>query len=84
MATFFRRIKAKRTEQPAWKARASVVDAVADELEQLRGEVRRANVDRAAFLAMTEQLDDHPEGYDGPCHCHCCRSYGAQDGEGSS
>ena len=23
--------------------------------------------------------DEHPEGYDGPCGCHTCLSYGAQD-----
>lgn len=30
---------------------------------------------RDALLAMTEELDEHPEGYDGPCLCKLCKSY---------
>jgi hypothetical protein len=27
------------------------------------------------LLELTEKLDKHPEGYDGPCLCRLCRSY---------
>lgn len=27
------------------------------------------------LLAMTRKLDEHPEGYDGPCECKLCMSY---------
>lgn len=32
--------------------------------------------ERRALLEMTEMLDEHPEGYDGPCSCKLCQSYG--------
>jgi hypothetical protein len=30
---------------------------------------------RAVLLAMTSRLDEHPEGYEGPCACKLCQSY---------
>ena len=40
--------------------------------------VRTRNLvnERHQLLALTETLDEHPEGYDGPCLCYECRSYG--------
>jgi hypothetical protein len=32
--------------------------------------------ERQALLEMTRLLDEHPEGYEGPCLCNLCRSYG--------
>ena len=29
---------------------------------------------------LTSKMDEHPEGYDGPCWCALCKSYGAEDG----
>lgn len=29
---------------------------------------------------LTSKMDEHPEGYDGPCWCRLCQSYGAEDG----
>jgi len=31
--------------------------------------------DEAELLEITEILDEHPEGYEGPCICAVCRSY---------
>ena len=31
--------------------------------------------DEAELLAITECLDEHPDGYDGPCYCRDCASY---------
>jgi hypothetical protein len=28
------------------------------------------------LLKKTEKVDEHPEGYNGPCLCHLCMSYG--------
>jgi len=28
------------------------------------------------ILQLTEALEEHPDGYDGPCQCETCRSYG--------
>lgn len=27
------------------------------------------------FPKLTEGIDEHPEGYEGPCFCELCRSY---------
>lgn len=32
--------------------------------------------ERQALLEMTTLLDEHPEGYEGPCLCKLCCSYG--------
>lgn len=32
--------------------------------------------ERDQLLQMTKTLDEHPEGYEGPCDCGTCRSYG--------
>lgn len=29
---------------------------------------------------LTSKMEEHPEGYDGPCWCRLCKSYGAEDG----
>lgn len=31
--------------------------------------------ERDELLEMTRKLDEHPEGYDGPCLCKLCMSY---------
>lgn len=31
--------------------------------------------DLDGFIELTKKLDEHPEGYDGPCLCALCRSY---------
>jgi hypothetical protein len=31
--------------------------------------------ERAALLEMTAKLDEHSEGYEGPCLCKLCQSY---------
>lgn len=31
--------------------------------------------DEQRLLADTEALDEHPDGYDGPCACKTCMSY---------
>jgi hypothetical protein len=51
---------------------------------EVRGRVQRACavqrrdhyiVTLKELLAVTERLDEHPEGWDFPCHCAECRSY---------
>ena len=40
---------------------------------------RQARRDERQLLRDTEGMDEHPEGYDGPCACAECRSYHAED-----
>jgi hypothetical protein len=35
----------------------------------------QARRDEQQLLADTEALDEHPDGYDGPCYCKTCMSY---------
>lgn len=42
-------------------------------------ELAAVRQERDELLKMTEQLDEHPEGYDGPCHCRLCLSYATDD-----
>ena len=37
--------------------------------------------DHDALLGMTRMLDEHPEGYEGPCECETCQSYMTDDAE---
>lgn len=38
--------------------------------------VREAGLrDERELVGVTESLDEHPEGYEGPCMCADCRSY---------
>lgn len=70
---------------------ATKMDAWADKLDKLTvwGGRPSIGVDDAAYaakpsyrrvepiyLAATEGLDEHPDGFDEPCQCHLCLSYG--------
>ena len=46
------------------------------ELAALRERVGHLTANERAFLDMTRRLQEHPEGYDGPCECETCQSYG--------
>ena len=41
-------------------------------VQKLLRDLRKGNIG----LALTTQWDEHPKGYDGPCDCKLCRSYG--------
>lgn len=40
---------------------------------------RQARRDERHLLRDTSAMDEHPEGYEGPCACGECRSYHAED-----
>lgn len=44
------------------------------ELENLALQASIWKKERQALLEMTAMLDEHPEGYEGPCLCELCRS----------
>jgi cell shape-determining protein MreC len=41
----------------------------------LKRDKTRVKADNRELLKLTEQLDEHPEGYDGPCFCKMCVGY---------
>lgn len=41
-------------------------------------------VNEQCLLGLTEQLPEHPYGWDGPCWCATCQSYAAEDAAPSS
>lgn len=59
---------------------ATIYEAIENLCYLLRGEFTKpANmwkIERQALLKMTNMLDEHPEGYNGPCMCKVCCSYG--------
>lgn len=50
------------------------------ELEAILAEVNNKaamlKLERGMLLDMSSLLDEHPEGYNGPCLCKLCCSYG--------
>lgn len=40
---------------------------------------RQARRDERQLLRDTDGMDEHPEGYEGPCACSECLSYHAED-----
>ncbi|KKN74462.1 hypothetical protein LCGC14_0390820 [marine sediment metagenome] len=45
-------------------------------LSKLQGRFKELGIANKQLLELSESLDEHPEGYEGPCLCKLCRSYG--------
>ncbi len=67
--------KIAQLEEGAFAAREEV-QIRNDRIEQLKEQKRGLEEENAGLLKLTELLDEHPEGYDGPCLCKLCMSYG--------
>jgi hypothetical protein len=39
------------------------------------GMTEQARRDELELLEITRAMDEHPDGYDGPCECQTCMSY---------
>ncbi len=52
------------------------IDLFARAMLDVMTELQPWKQERDALLDMTKLLDEHPEGYDGPCMCKLCLSYG--------
>jgi hypothetical protein len=46
-----------------------------DELARLSVLGKMKTVQACHLMSLTEQEEEHPEDYDGPCWCALCRSY---------
>ena len=56
---------------------ATMADVLKEHIEQCPDHPMSAlKKEHGQLLAMTRRLDEHPEGYDGPCECKLCASYG--------
>lgn len=51
------------------------VNQEADRLAALEAENGRLKRDVDGLVELTMELDEHPDGYDGPCMCKLCQSY---------
>lgn len=54
-----------------------IISAANEEIRLLERKLLQANmwkIERQALLEMTNMLDEHPEGYEGPCLCKLCCS----------
>ncbi len=47
-----------------------------ENVERLAKGHKSIREERDQLLGLTELLDEHPDGYDGPCLCRSCREYG--------
>ena len=65
---------AERVE--TWQDRAYRYGDRADAAE---GRVAELEADRDQFLIPFGDNDEHPDGYDDPCECRTCLSYGESD-----
>lgn len=52
------------------------LDRQAEDNKNQAAEIKRLKKENDDFLKMTELLEEHPEGYEGPCYCKLCMSYG--------
>ena len=46
------------------------------ENDKLRERIKELEVENKQLLELSENLNEHPEGYNGPCLCQLCKSYG--------
>lgn len=56
-----------------------IIFAANEEIDLLKQKLVQANMwknERQELLLMTNMLEEHPEGYEGPCMCQECCSYG--------
>lgn len=51
-------------------------ERVAQDMLNLWRRVKSSQSAQRALVAMTRAMDEHPEGWDGPCECSLCMSYG--------
>jgi len=70
----FRRLIASHEELRAENAELKA------KLAEVRGDSEMVKAlleaDNNGFFDLTAKLDEHPEGYDRPCLCKLCQSYG--------
>ena len=45
-------------------------------ITKLRDEIKELKAENKQLLELSENLNEHPEGYNGPCLCQLCKSYG--------
>ena len=38
--------------------------------------IKELEAENKQLLELSENLNEHPEGYNGPCLCQLCKSYG--------
>lgn len=44
--------------------------------EELQERIKELEAENKQLLELSENLNEHPEGYNGPCLCQLCKSYG--------
>jgi len=62
--------------KPCQAPHPDITKTQAKQIKQLETENEELIEEKEELLQLTEMLDEHPEGYDGPCFCKLCMSYG--------
>ena len=47
-----------------------------DKVDKLQEQIKELKAENKQLLELSENLNEHPEGYNGPCLCQLCKSYG--------
>lgn len=55
---------------------AQAYEKVCGALRKTKVNIEQLEAENKQLLELSENLDEHPEGYDGPCLCKLCKSYG--------
>ena len=52
------------------------LDKLYDRLHSKEERIKELEAENKQLLELSENLNEHPEGYNGPCLCQLCKSYG--------
>ena len=52
------------------------LDKLDEIIEQQTERIKELEAENKQLLELSENLNEHPEGYNGPCLCQLCKSYG--------
>lgn len=74
-------LNSRSTDEPSksfWRGQVERTQEVIRLVEELNESqrIKELEADNRDLLELSENLDEHPEGYEGPCLCMLCKSYG--------
>ena len=52
------------------------LDSCEEKIKVQAEQIKELEAENKQLLELSENLNEHPEGYNGPCLCQLCKSYG--------
>lgn len=62
-------------DEPSVEYDAGFIDGIKEGKRQLQQRITELGIANKQLLELSENLNEHPEGYEGPCLCKLCKSY---------